>query len=70
MNISYLLSAKDNNDPDDISRGSKISDILKMSQDISGGWIKDEADRRVVIQEQIEKKKDQVPAKKKSTKRK
>jgi hypothetical protein len=70
MNISYLLSTKNNNDPDDITRGSKISDILKMSQDISGGWIKDEADRRVVIQEQIEKKKDQAPVKKKSSRKK
>lgn len=64
---SYILFAtKDANEPDTkpTAERGRVSDIIKMSQDISGGWLKKEAEKKVVVQEQIQQQKDKPQEKK------
>lgn len=71
---AYYFSDKDDNKPVNIptTTGVKVTDVIKMSQDISGDWLRKEAQKKVVIQEQIQEQKTKshtpVPVKKDSHK--
>ena len=58
MDINFLFSSKNNkNDDIPVERGN-LSDIINMSQNISGDWLKKIAEKKAVIQEQIQEQKD------------
>ena len=55
-NYDYEIEKRyhpENFEEDDI----RISDIIKMGQDISGDWLKTEADKKVIVQEHLQKQK-------------
>lgn len=44
--------------------GLTISEILDMSQDITGNWLNKQAEEKIIIQEQVQAQKDNVKHKK------
>lgn len=59
MNTYNLFATKDDKQDNIPSKEKgRLSDIISMSQDISGDWLRKVGENRVVIQEQIQNQKE------------